>query len=193
MLRGFVLGVIVTLIVLAAIVYAGLTSGAVPADADATPSALEIWAANTSLEATLKRDAPKGPNPVPLTEANLIDGVTLYGRYCAACHGTSAGNAAPTPIARGEYPSPPQLGTDGVEDDPEGVTFWKIDHGIRLTGMPSWRKTLTDQQMWTLALFLKHMDKLPPAADAAWKSLQLGPQPLASPGAAKAPSAARPD
>jgi mono/diheme cytochrome c family protein len=176
MLRGFVLGVILTLIVLAGIVYVGLTSGAVPANADATPSAFEIWAANTSLEATLKRDAPKGPNPVPLTEANLIDGVTLYGRYCAACHGTAAGNAAPTPIARGEYPSPPQLGTDGVEDDPEGFTFWKIDHGVRLTGMPSWRKTLTDRQMWTLALFLKHMDKLPPAADAAWKRLQIASQ-----------------
>ena len=193
MLRGFVLGVILTLIVVAAIVYVGLTGGAVPANADATPSALEIWATNADLEAVLRRDAPKGPNPVPLTEASLIDGVTLYGRYCAACHGTSAGNAAPTPIARGEYPSPPQLGTDGVEDDPEGVTFWKINHGIRLTGMPSWRKTLTDQQMWTLALFLKHMDKLPPTADAAWKRLQIGPQPPASAGAAKAPSAARPD
>lgn len=173
MLQGFVLGVVLTLIVLAAIVYVGLTSGAVPANADATPSALEIWATNTDLEATLKRNAPTTPNPVPATDANFLEGVELYGHYCAACHGTSAGNAARTPIALGEYPSPPQLGTDGVEDDPEGVTFWKIDHGIRLTGMPSWRKTLSDRQMWTLALFLKHMDKLPPKADAAWKSLQL--------------------
>ena len=185
MLRGFVLGVILTLIVLAGIAYVALTSGAVPANADGTPSALEIWATGADLEAVLKRDAPKGPNPVPLTEANLIDGVTLYGRYCAACHGTAAGNAARTPIALGEYPSPPQLGADGVEDDPEGVTFWKIDHGIRLTGMPAWRKTLTERQMWTLALFLKHMDKLPPAADAAWKSLQLPP--ASTPAAAAAP------
>lgn len=186
MLRGFVLGVIVTVIVLAAIIYVALSSGWVPANADATPSALEIWATNLDLEATLKRNAPQSPNPVPLTEANLIDGVTLYGRYCAACHGTAAGNAARTPIALGEYPSPPQLGTDGVEDDPEGVTFWKIDHGIRLTGMPSWRKTLTERQMWTLALFLKHMDKLPPAADSAWKSLQLPDSP-AKAGAGVAP------
>jgi mono/diheme cytochrome c family protein len=28
-------------------------------------------------------------------------------------------------------------------------------HGIRWTGMPSWEGVLTDQQIWTLALFLK--------------------------------------
>jgi hypothetical protein len=55
------------------------------------------------------------------------------------------------------------LGTDGVEDDPEGWTFWKIKHGIRWTGMPAWKDELSDQQIWTLALFLKHMDKLPTA------------------------------
>ena len=181
MLRGFVLGVILTLIGLAGIGYLLLARGSIPANADATPSAFEIWATNVDLEATLKRDAPKSPNPIPLTEANLIEGISLYGRYCVACHGTAAGNAARTPIALGEYPSPPQLGTDGVEDDPEGVTFWKIRHGIRLTGMPSWRRTLTERQMWTVALFLKHMDKLPPSADAAWKALRLESQPSSAP------------
>ncbi len=186
MLR-FLLGVIVTLIVLAAIGYGLLASGSIPAGADATPSGFEIWATNLDLSAAIKRDAPKGPNPVAATDANLVEGVTLYGRYCAACHGTAAGNADRTPIAKGEYPSPPQLGTDGVEDDPEGVTYWKIDHGIRLTGMPSWKPTLTDRQMWTLALFLKHMDKLPPKADAAWKAL---PSPFQSPTAPAASAAA---
>jgi hypothetical protein len=35
------------------------------------------------------------------------------------------------------YQKPPQLATHGSEDDPEGISFWKIKHGIRLTGMPS--------------------------------------------------------
>ena len=180
MFRGLIAGVLLTLIVVVGGGYLLLTSGAVPANADGTPSAPEIWATSIDLEAVLQRDAPKGPNPVPLTEANLIDGITLYGRYCVACHGTAAGNAARTPIALGEYPSPPQLGADGVEDDPDGVTFWKIAHGIRLTGMPSWRRTLSERDMWTLTLFLKHMDKLPPKADAAWKGLQ---SPFAAPSA----------
>src|SRR5579871_2405478 len=155
MLR-FLAGVVVTLIVIAAVGYGVLVTGSVPPGADSKPSGLELWAANVDLDAAINRDAPKGPNPVAATDANLVDGVKLYGRYCAACHGAAAGDADRTPIAKGEYPSPPQLGTDGVEDDPGGVTFWKIDHGIRLTGMPSWKPTLTDRQMWTLALFLKH-------------------------------------
>ena len=64
------------------------------------------------------------------------------------------------------------MATDGVEDDPESVSFWKVKHGIRLTGMPSWKSALSDQQIWTLALFLKHMDKLPPAAEQAWQKVQ---------------------
>jgi len=49
-----------------------------------------------------------------------------------------------------------------VEDDPESFSFWKIKHGIRWTGMPSWKWTLANEQIWSLALFLKHMDKLHP-------------------------------
>jgi mono/diheme cytochrome c family protein len=38
--------------------------------------------------------------------------------------------------------------------------------------MPSWKDTLSDQQIWTLALFLKHMNKLPPAAEQAWQNVR---------------------
>jgi len=75
----------------------------------------------------------------------------------------------------GLYQKPPQLATNGVEDDPEGYSFWKIKHGIRLTGMPSFGYTLSDQQIWTLALFLKHMDKLPPAVQQTWQQVRNWP------------------
>jgi|SRR5579872_5158142 len=189
-MRGFIIGVIVTIVVAAGAVWLALENGLVAANADATPGGFEDWAAQTSLHATLKRDAPKGPNPVPLTDANLIEGVKLYGDHCVICHGGAAGDASASPVAKGEYPRPPQLATDGVEDDPEGFTFWKLQHGIRLTGMPSWRGALTDRQMWTLALFLKHMDKLPPAPEAAWK--QVGAPANAAP-AGPAPTAPSPD
>jgi mono/diheme cytochrome c family protein len=171
MLRGFLFGILAVIVVGLAGGYIVLRSGLVPANADAKPGRLENWAAKTSLHATLQREAPKGPNPVASTDDNLIAGVELYGTHCAICHGTAKGNASASPVAKGEYPAPPQLATDGVEDDPEGVSFWKIQHGIRWTGMPSWKGALTDQQMWTLALFLKHMDKLPPAAQQAWQKV----------------------
>jgi mono/diheme cytochrome c family protein len=172
MLRGFVAGVVAALIVALAGVYVILRSGLIPANADAQPGKLETWAARTSLQATLDREAPKGPNPVAMTDENLVAGVELYGRHCAICHGTAKGEASASPIAKGLYPQPPQLATDGVEDDPEGASVWKITHGIRWTGMPSWKGSLTDQQIWTLALFLRHMDKLPSAAEQAWQQVK---------------------
>ncbi|MDE2447987.1 MAG: c-type cytochrome [Gammaproteobacteria bacterium] len=172
MLRSFVLGVIIALLAVAACVYVLLAKGVIPASADSGPLPLEKWATRTSLHASLAQDAPTTPNPVPLNDANLIAGIQLYGEHCAVCHGTAAGDASTSGVAKGEYPKPPQLGSDGVEDDSEGVTYWKIAHGIRWTGMPSWKATLSEQQMWTIALFLKHMDKLSPAAQQAWQAVK---------------------
>lgn len=169
-MRGFVTGVVVSILVLLIGAYLLLQSGLIPANADAEPGGLEVWAAHVSLGATLRREAPTGVGPVALTDANLKDGVKLYLAHCSFCHGTARSDAPPTPLAKGLYPKPPQFVTDGVEDDPEGVTFWKIKHGIRLTGMPAWTGSLSDQQIWTVALFLKHMDKLPPEAETAWKA-----------------------
>ncbi|MEO9135971.1 MAG: cytochrome c, partial [Casimicrobiaceae bacterium] len=137
MLKGVISGVVLTLAVALLAVYAIVQSGLIPANADATAGALETWMAGTSLKASLRRDAPKEPNPLPPTEQNLLAGVQLFARNCAVCHGSAKGDASASPIAKGLYQKPPQLATNGVEDDPEGESFWKVKHGIRLTGMPS--------------------------------------------------------
>jgi thiosulfate dehydrogenase len=172
MIKAFIVGVIVAILAAVACIYVILAKGVIPASADSGPLPLERWASRMSLHASLAKEAPTTPNPVPLTDANLIAGIQLYGQHCAVCHGTAAGDASASPLAKGEYPRPPQLASDGVEDDSEGVTYWKIAHGIRWTSMPSWKATLSDQQMWTVALFLKHMDKLSPAAAQAWQAVK---------------------
>jgi thiosulfate dehydrogenase len=174
-LKGVIFGITLTLSIALIAAYSLVRSGLIPANADAKPGQLETWMARTSLEATLSRDALKEPNPVALTEQNLLNGVHLFAQNCAICHGSAKGSASPSPLAKGLYQKPPQLATDGVEDDPEGVSFWKIKHGIRLTGMPSFGYTLSDQQIWSLALFLKHMDKLPPAVQQTWQNVRNWP------------------
>jgi thiosulfate dehydrogenase len=165
--QGFALGVVTVIAAAALCLYVVLRTGLIPAGADT-----ETWAAKTSLHATLNREAPRVPNPVAVTDANLIAGIQLYATHCAMRHGSAKGDASASPVARGENPVPPQLATDGVEDDPEGVAFWKIKNGIRWTGMPAWKSALNDQQIWTLAVFLKHMDKLPPDPEAAWQKVE---------------------
>lgn len=170
MIRGIVIGAVGVVVLGLILIYAGVEAGLMPANADGRPAGMERWAARTSLAATLRREAPTTPNPVALNDANLEAGIKLYGENCAVCHGAADG--APSNIARGLYQHAPQLAKDGVEDDPEGVSYWKITHGIRFTGMPSFGATLSDEQRWQLALFLKHMDSLPPAPDSLWKALK---------------------
>ena len=106
---------------------------------------------------------------MPAADSTLTRGVRLYGTHCAVCHGTSDGQASS--VAKGLYQRPPQFAKDDVTDDSVAVTYWKITHGIRLTGMPSYAETLTPEQRWAIATFLRHQGELPAHADAAWKAL----------------------
>ena len=46
-----------------------------------------------------------------------------------------------------------------------GETYWKVENGIRLSGMPAFKGTLTPAQMWQVSTLLANADKqLPPAA-----------------------------
>jgi thiosulfate dehydrogenase len=66
------------------------------------------------------------------------------------------------------YPRPPLLlEGKGVTDDEPGESYWKIFNGIRLTGMPGFSKSLSETQMWQLALLVANADKLPTSAKAA--------------------------
>jgi hypothetical protein len=69
--RGLVFGVFATIVVALLCGYVVLRGGLIPANADASPGWLETWAATTSLNATLGREAPKGLNPVAMTDDNL--------------------------------------------------------------------------------------------------------------------------
>ncbi len=170
MFKGFIFGVLATIVVGVAVAYVGITQGLlIPANADARPSKMERWAASRALDATIAREMPARPDPIAPTGANYLAAVKLYGENCSVCHGVPG--ERPSAIAIGLYQHAPQLARHGVEDDPDGETYWKIKHGIRLTGMPAFTRTLSDEQIWTLALFLKHMDKLPVAPERAWKSL----------------------
>ena len=142
MLKGFIVGVIAVIVIGALIGYVGVTQGLmIPANADSPPGKLETWAAKKSLNATIRREMPKQPNPVAATVPNYLAGVKLYGENCIACHGAADGAAST--IAAGLYQHAPQLAKDGVEVDPEGKIYWQVVHGIRLTGMPSFGKSLT--------------------------------------------------
>ena len=169
MLKGILIGVGATVLAGLAGAYMFLSLGLMPANADAKPPWLEKWAARKSLHATIDRQAPTIPNPATFNDQNMLAGVKLYAANCAVCHGAADGAASN--VAKGLYQKPPQLAKHGVTDDPEGETYWKIYHGIRMTGMPAYSGTLKEQEVWQLTLFLKHMEEMTPAVEKAWKAL----------------------
>jgi mono/diheme cytochrome c family protein len=169
-LVAFVLGVLATFALAAAGGYLTIVNGWTPANADDTPGAFEKWAARTSLRATIAREMPQGGAPIAPSVENVRAGLKLYGENCAFCHGLADGKA--TNSALGLFQKPPLLAKRPVTNDPPGTVYWKIAHGVRFTGMPAYRETLTQDQLWQLTVFLQQMEKLPPALDTEWKALR---------------------
>jgi mono/diheme cytochrome c family protein len=178
MLRGILIGIVLSLVVLALGGYVAVTAGLIPANADARPGKIETWAAKTALRVAIARETTGVTSPIQPTTENLVAGVKLYAGNCAVCHGVASGPG--TNIARGFYQFAPQFGRHGVTDDPVEETYWKITHGIRLTPMPAYSMTLDDTARWQVALFLKNQDRLPPAVEKTWKAMRVT-EALASP------------
>ncbi len=164
-MKGFILGVLATLLVGAAVVYVYFSRGMAPVATSAPPMPFEKRLARMALHARLRKEMPR-QTPIPANETNLATGARIYVEHCAVCHGLPG--KSPTSIARGEFPRPPQLFKGkGVTDDEPGETYWKVANGIRLTGMPSYGQSLSSEEMWQVSLLLANADKLPAAATAA--------------------------
>jgi mono/diheme cytochrome c family protein len=91
--------------------------------------------------------------PSGLDKAEVIAaGAKLFGENCVVCHGGPG--LKPTGIARGLNPPPPDLfRTD--RDASLDETFWFIKNGVKMTGMPGFGKTRSDDEIWSLTAFLR--------------------------------------
>jgi mono/diheme cytochrome c family protein len=137
--------------------------GGMPVATKGPPLPLEKAIARTALHAAMARDIGT-PSPLPADEPNLLAGAKVYQHDCAVCHGQLG--RPETAIAKGMFPHPPQLlpPKKGVTDDPVGEIYWKVKHGIRLTGMPGYTDSLTDSEMWQVSLLLRTANQLPASA-----------------------------
>jgi mono/diheme cytochrome c family protein len=161
----FILGVIVTLLVL---VLGGLgfaMLGFFPTAANVEPPHMERHFAMGAVDASMERHAPRLTNPLTPTDQNLEDGMKLYTMNCALCHGGL--DRRPSALAASFYPPPPNLISD-PPDDPEWHIFFTVRTGVRYTGMPAWDKTLSEQDIWKITMLLSQLDKLPPAVKDYW-------------------------
>ncbi len=159
----FLLGLIIGILLLPLLAFAYLRLGYAPVATAAPPLPLERTLAHMALNAAVDKQAPKQA-AVPADEPNLMAGARLYREHCSVCHAMSDG--VQTATAKGEFPKPPKLlNGKGVTDDPAGETYWKVANGIRLTGMPAYKESLTETQMWQISQLLA-TEKLPESVKA---------------------------
>lgn len=101
----------------------------------------------------------KEKNPLAASAQTLSDGKEAFGHYCVACHGMDGQNTG-VPFADKISPPVPSLNSAAVQSYTDGQLKWVIDYGIRPSGMPGSKDVLSDEEIWSIVLYLRH---LPPA------------------------------
>ena len=85
-------------------------------------------------------------------------GFRSYRDMCVTCH--NAPGRESSVIRTGLNPSPPLLTDARVQRRGDADLFWIVKHGIRMTGMPAFGKTHTDDQLWELVAFLRYLPRM---------------------------------
>src|SRR6266700_4843627 len=186
MLKGLILGILLGILLVAGGVYYYFSSGRAPVATSAPPFPFEKTLAGLGLHAYL--DKLPHPQPmVPADEANLVSGAKVYKEQCATCHGLP--NEPKTAVAQGMFPAPPQLFHGvGVTDDEPWETYWKVENGIRMTGMPAFKGQIPEKEIWQATMLVKNADKI---TESVKKELFAGnatPMAMAMPGMEEKPA-----
>jgi len=152
-LTGFAAGVLVSGLVPILI----LMTGAMNVGADVKPGLIERTLAPWARDLSVKRHAPKEKDPYGSDPAAIAVGFDHYRKNCVMCHG--APGVADTEVAKGLNPRAPSL-AKGEDETPDGELFWVIKHGLRMTPMPAFGSTHTDEEIWKIVAFVRHLSDL---------------------------------
>jgi mono/diheme cytochrome c family protein len=98
-------------------------------------------------------------NPLQETPENIAEGKDAFGHYCMVCHGLDGQNTG-VPFADQLSPPVPSLASKDVQRYSDGQLKWIIENGISPSGMPASRGILSDDEMWSIVVYIRH---LPPA------------------------------
>ena len=149
-------------IVLPVLGFLYLRFGYVPVAVNGPVIPFEELLAGTAVQARIARDAPTKA-AFPPSEDNLVAGAKIYREQCVECHGQPG--STPSAASKGMYPPPPQFFERKVMgNDPVGQNYWIVANGIRLTGMPGYRDSLSDLQLWQVSQYLSNRGNLPDPA-----------------------------
>ena len=152
---GFLSAIVVTIVACLIVMWAGLINVAATHSSPILERVLAFAAARS-----IARHATAMANPVAAEPQVLDVGLRHYADMCLMCHG--APEVEPQAFARHLSPKPPPLTASAVQASTDGTLFWIIANGIMATGMPAFGPTHSDEELWTLVTFLRHLPQLSP-------------------------------
>ena len=109
----------------------------------------------------------KEKNPLAPTPEHIAEGKDAFSHYCVACHGLDGQNTG-VPFASAMSPPVPSLASPSVQSYTDGQLKWVIENGIFPSGMPGSKGILTDEEIWSAVLYIRH---LPPAVSQGEPSI----------------------
>jgi mono/diheme cytochrome c family protein len=122
-----------------------------------TPCATESAAVNwTKHHITIGGRHDK--NPVPATPENIAYGKQAFTSFCMVCHGLDGQNTG-VPFAEMMSPPVPSLASPRVQAYTDGQLKWIIENGIYPSGMPSSKGVFSDDDMWSMVLYIRNLPK----------------------------------
>ena len=89
----------------------------------------------------------------------LAAGAGLYNEMCSGCH--LGPGVEKSELSQGLYPPAPELAR--ASDRSAAQQFWMIKHGVKLSAMPAWGKTHSDDLIWDMVAFVRSLPKMTPA------------------------------
>lgn len=92
------------------------------------------------------------------SQKRFLAGAGLYNEMCTGCH--LAPGMEKTEMSRGLYPAAPELAK--MSEHSAAQKFWMIKHGVKLTAMPAWGKSHSDDLIWDMVAFVEKLPSLTP-------------------------------
>ena len=135
-----------------------LAAGIVDFSAMKPPSHYEEALATFALNRSIARHASKETNPLAGEPAAVAAGLALFRTHCVACHG--APGVDPTEAGASLNPPAPGLTLPRVQARSDGELKWIVSNGIRMTGMPSFGGSRSEEEVWQLVAALRRLPKL---------------------------------
>ena len=170
-LKHVIIGAVIAIAIVVPLgAYAFVSSGIYNVGASSPHTKFTTWLTHETMIHSVRRRSGGIAVPTSVSHAQVLDGFCLYETHCVACHGAAA--VRRQAWVSGMEPSPPYLLDVTREMTPQQL-FWITQNGIKMTGMPAWRDSLSDEQIWQVVAFLEAMPRMNSRAYGDWRHARL--------------------